>query len=200
MGETLKRRIGFLPVWAWLLMFVLILGLYLSSRKKKAAAAAAAAQQQAQGNLSSNLGTVPVSNLTTAAEPMPIQMGDTFVNTSVPQSINVSPSTTVNNQPPAYSMQPAPPPAPPPAPVVAAKQPGYGLVNTVQGLMVWLGVNNPGANIYNVGGGAPVYFGNASNLSQGPGNEKAGQDIYTPAGYAGQVSGSSSILNKIFGS
>lgn len=178
---------GPLPVWAWGLLFVVLLAAFLMYRKKKAAAAAAAAQQTTQNNLSSNLGTVPVSNLTTAAQPMPIQMGDTFVNTSVPQSINVSPSTTINNQPPSATLQPAPPPAPPPPPVVPASNSGYGIVNTVQGLMDWLGVNTAGSSIFNVGGGAPVYFGNASNLAQGGQYEKAGVDIYTPVGYSGQV-------------
>jgi hypothetical protein len=114
MGETLTRRVGFLPIWAWALAFVIVLGVYLSYRKNKAAAAAAAANQQTTSNLSSNLGTVPVSNLTTAAQPMPIQLGDTFVSTTIPQSVNVSPSTTVNNQLPSYTMQTAPLPAPSP--------------------------------------------------------------------------------------
>jgi hypothetical protein len=120
---------GPLPVWAWALLFVAVLAFYLSSKKKKAAAATAAAQQQDQNNLSSNLGTVPVSNLTTAAEPMPIQLGDTFVSTSTPETVNVSPSTTVNNQPPSYSLQTASVPAPSPAVNPAtnpASLPGYG--------------------------------------------------------------------------
>ena len=134
--------------------------MYLSYRKKKAAAAAAAANQTAQNNLSSNLGNVPVSNLTTAAQPMPIQMGDTFVSTSVPQSINVSPSTTVNNQMPATTMQPTGVPAP--SPVVAATAPapapapppqtlpGYG-----SGLAALLGLN-PGLLTANSPGGQNI--------------------------------------------
>jgi hypothetical protein len=143
MGETLKQRFGPLPVWAWALIFVVLLGAFLAYRKNKAAAAAAAAQQQSSQGLSSNLGTVPVSNLTTTAQPMPIQMGDTFVSTSIPQSVNVSPSTTVNNQLPSYTMQTAPPPAPSPVvshPVAASPPPqtqqGYGA-----GLQQLLGLN-----------------------------------------------------------
>lgn len=101
MGETLKRKFGPLPVWAWALILVVLVAAYLSYRKK-ATAAAAAAQQASQNNLSSNLGTVPVSNLTTAAQPMPIQLGDTFVNTSV----NNSPNKNPWGGPPSGTMRP----------------------------------------------------------------------------------------------
>lgn len=198
MGETLKRRVGILPIWAWGLILVVVLALYLSYRKKKAAAAAAAANQQTGNNLSSNLGTVPVSNLTTAAQPMPIQMGDTFVNTTVPTTVNASP--TINNPPPpATTTQPAPPP--PPSPVVnSTASKAYGIVNTVQGLMYWLGVNQAGAQIYNVGGGAPVYFGNASALAQGGQYEHPGSDIYTPVGYGGQIASTPQPLQSAYNS
>lgn len=197
MGETLRRRFGPLPVWAWALIMVALLAAYLSYRKKQAANAAAAQQAQTSA-VSSNLGTVPVSNLTTAAQPMPIQLGDTFVSTTVPNTVNVSPSTTVNNQPPSATMQPAPTPAPSPAVNVAPPAPSqaFGLVNTVQGLMEWLGVNKAGQPVYNVGGGAPVYFGNASALAQGAQYEQPGYDIYTPVGYAGQVSAQPTVLNQ----
>lgn len=192
MGDTLRRRFGPLPIWAWALILVAILAMYLSYRKKQAAAASAQAQSQ---GLSSNLGTVPVSNLTTVAQPMPVQMGDTFVSTTVPNTVNVSPSTTVNNQPPSYSLQPAPPPAPSPAVHM-----GYGLVNTAQGLMAWLGLNKAGSPVYNVGGGAPVFFGNASTLAQGPQYEKPGSDIYTPVGYSNQIASTPQALSKPWGS
>lgn len=166
MGETLRRKVGFMPVWAWVLAFVVIVAIYLSYRKNKAAAAAAAAQGQ-QNNLSSNLGTVPVSNLTTAAQPMPIQMGDTFVNTTVPQTI----TQTVNppfptrwipwkHKPPAWNIQT--PPLPAPSPVIAPIQqpptpppppqtlPGYGA-----GLGQLI-ANNPGIMSANTPGGANI--------------------------------------------
>jgi hypothetical protein len=162
MGETLKRRVGFLPVWAWALLLVVLLAAYLSYRKNKAAAAAAANAQAASGNLSSNLGTVPVSNLTTAAQPMPIQMGDTFVSTTIPQSVNVSPSTTVNNQIPAPTMLPAPLPAP--SPVVAATAPAPAPApapppQTLPGYGAGLGQllqNNPGLLSANTPGGQNI--------------------------------------------
>jgi hypothetical protein len=172
-GETFKRKIGPLPVWMWFLLLVVVVAIFLNYRKNKAAAAAAA--QQNANNLSTNLGTTPVSNLTTAAQPMPIQLGDTFVSTTVPNTVNVSPSTTVNNPPPpSSSMQPAPPPPTSPAttvkPTPAASGgvmvnpslPGYGaglqdLLNKNPGL---LSANTPGGkNIPGVTGFKVMYNG-----------------------------------------
>ena len=80
---------------------------------------------------------------------------------------------------------PAAAPAPAPTP-----QFGQGLVDTALGPMVWLGVTGAGgstAQDYQVGGGAPVYFGNAGALAQG-GTTQAGIDVYTPVGYENLVS------------
>jgi hypothetical protein len=154
MGETLRRRFGPLPVWAWGLILVAVIVVYLKYRQNKAAQAAA--QQQAANNMSTNLGTVPVSNLTTEAQPMPIQMGDTFVST--PVTTNVSPTTPVNitnNPPPSYTMQGSPPPAPSPAVNVgsnvgASRLPGYGA-----NLGALLGLN-PGLLAANTPGGPAI--------------------------------------------
>jgi nucleoid-associated protein YgaU len=100
LAETLKQKAGPLPVWGWAAVGTAGLAGYLIYRQKQSAAAAAAAAQQ-QPLDSSNLGTVPVSNLTTTGQPMPIQMGDTFVDVNDP--------TTVTNNPP--------PPPPPPSPI-----------------------------------------------------------------------------------
>jgi hypothetical protein len=80
MLQALTRKYGPLPGWAWGLIVIALAYFYMqySSKKKAAAAAQQAAQNQ---GVSSNLGTVPVSNMTTTAQPMPIQLGDTFVNT-----------------------------------------------------------------------------------------------------------------------
>ena len=173
MGETLKRRFGPLPVWVWALIFVGILAAYLSYRNRKAAADAAA-QQQASNNLSSNLGTVPVSNLTTMAQPMPIQMGDTFVSTTVPNTVNVSPTTVIRRGgwwPPSWSLQTAPPPAPSPAVNVTPPQtqtpapqtlPGYGagLGQLLAANPTLLSANTPGgANIPGITGYQVSYNG-----------------------------------------
>ncbi|HEV2370049.1 MAG TPA: hypothetical protein VGR90_09225 [Acidimicrobiales bacterium] len=71
--------------------------------------------------------------------------------------------------------------APPPAAPTSA---GYGEVDTAQGPMDWLGVW--GSPTYQVGGGAPVYFGNSGSLAQG--NPQPGEDVYTPVGYSSLVS------------
>jgi len=189
MLEALTRKYGPLPGWAWGLIVAGIAYWYLLRRKQ--AAATAAANQANQQGLSSNLGSVPVSNLTTQAQPMPIQMGDTFVN--VPQSsVNVTtPVNVTNPPPPTGSLPPAPPPGPHPTINV-----GYGIVSTAQGLMDWLGVNTKGSKVFNVGGGAPVYFGNAANLATGAQYEQPGYDIYTPVGYGNQVASTAIPLSQ----
>lgn len=106
MASALTSKVGPLPLWGWTGIGVLGVGGILYEKKKKAAAAAAAAQANSQGLDSSNLGTVPISSLTTAAQPMPIQMGDTFVNVS-------SDSNNNNNNPLG---NPAPPSNQPPSP------------------------------------------------------------------------------------
>lgn len=92
-------------------------------------------------------------------------------------------------QPAAAPAPAATPPAansPAPAQPSAASSPGFGTVQTAQGQMIWLGVW--GSPHYQVGGGAPVYFGNANSLAQGPQAEVPGADVYTPVAYASLVS------------
>lgn len=127
-GETLTQKAGPLPVWAWAGIGTAGLAAILIYRKKKAAAAAAAAAPDTTAD-SSNLGTVPVSNLTTSAAPMPIQMGDTFVNVPVNDTDNPvpgppgpkgppgAPGIKGPPGPPAKTLPPPPKPAPTPAPV-----------------------------------------------------------------------------------
>lgn len=118
-GETLTRKAGPLPVWAWAGLGTAGLAGFMYYRKKKAAASAAANQQPMD---SSNLGTVPISDLTQSASPMPIQMGDTFVNTTVNDSDNPTPGPPptrppVDIPPPRPPVKtPLPPPPKPPAP------------------------------------------------------------------------------------
>lgn len=73
--------------------------------------------------------------------------------------------------------------APTADPVPAAvKTFGQGIIDTVNGPMVWLGVTGQGgstAHTYQVGGGAPVYYGNAQANAIG-GTTQAGVDVYTP--------------------
>jgi nucleoid-associated protein YgaU len=120
LAETLKQKAGPLPVWGWAAVGTAGLAGYLIVRQKRNAAAAAAAAQQDTGD-SSNLGTVPVSNLTTTGQPMPIQMGDTFVDvkdtdqpTPGPPGPPGTPGKPGPPGPPGKT--PAPPPKPPPPP------------------------------------------------------------------------------------
>ena len=114
MGESLTQKAGPLPVWAWAGLGTAGLAGYLYYRQKKKAAAAAAANQNPMD--SSNLGTVPISDLTQSASPMPIQMGDTFVNTTVNDTDNPAPGPPGPGGPPGKPGPPGPPgmPAPPP--------------------------------------------------------------------------------------
>lgn len=117
-GQTLTSNIGPLPTWVWVGGGVAAIGGYMLYSKKKKAQQAA--QQAAQNQtVSSNLGTVPVSNLTTQSQPMPLQLGDTFVN--VPgqkQTVAPAPSTQVGPpNPSAGNLQPASMPPAPEAPV-----------------------------------------------------------------------------------
>lgn len=104
MAETLRSDIGPLPTWVWAGLGTAGLATYMVVHKKNQMKAQAAQSANQPAN-ASNLGTVPLSNLTTQAQPMPIQMGDTFVN------VNPTTTTTVNNEPPNPVSQPQPLPA-----------------------------------------------------------------------------------------
>lgn len=125
-GETLTTRMGPLPIWAWTGLGVGGLAFYMyHQRTKNAQAQAAQANADNQG-VSSNLGTVPISNLTTAAQPMPIQMGDTFVNVTNPPDVDntkVTVPVTVNPGGPMKPAPPGPPPKPPAKTLPPASKP-----------------------------------------------------------------------------
>lgn len=76
-AETLTQKAGPLPVWAWAGLGTIGLTAYMIHRKKSQMNAQAAAQAQTG---SSNLGTVPISNLVTSAQPMPTELGPVFVD------------------------------------------------------------------------------------------------------------------------
>lgn len=84
----------------------------------------------------------------------------------------------------------ASPPAGTPAASAPPATPGYGYINLPGiGQSVILGELSPGGySGYQVGGGAPVYFGNANAVSQGTGQETASNYAYTPVGFASLVS------------
>jgi hypothetical protein len=87
----------------------------------------------------------------------------------------------------------ASPPAATPAAQTPPATPGYGYINVAGiGQSVILGNVGPGKQFtgYNVAGGAPVYFGNASNVAQGSAAEVPGSIAYTPVAYASLVGSS----------
>ena len=94
-----------------------------------------------------------------------------------------APTSTLNNTGGGGSPVPAGNPA---------ATPGEGIIQTALGPMIILGKetgNGPQAFTgYNVGGGAPVYYGNATSLSQGASQAIAGNLVYTPAQYGQFVS------------
>lgn len=142
-----------------------------SSDQATAMAIEQGAQQQAQSN--AQLAQTIQSNEAAAFANLEAQIAQMFPSGG-------SGTSSTSTTPPTSSTTPAPPPS----------SPGMGIVQTNLGPMVWLGVW--GQAHYNVGGGAPVYFGNAQNLNQGSQYEIAGNDIYTPVAYAGLVSSGTS--------
>lgn len=132
--DTLTEKAGPLPVWGWAgIGFVLVVGYVIWKKKQAMNAQAAAATNQAG---SSNLNNVPISNLTVAAQPMPYQAGDTFVNVTgggasstatatgtggtggtatVTPPATPAPKTPVTTPKPPAKTLPAPSPPPPPA-------------------------------------------------------------------------------------
>lgn len=123
MFEALTRRYGPLPGWVYGAIVAALAYYYFYERKKKAAAAAAAQQQQ-QSMSNTSTTSVPVSNLTTTAQPMPIQLGDTFINTGSGGGITSSsgsPNTTlIGNSIPSETIDPGQAPSAPQAAGIGA--------------------------------------------------------------------------------
>jgi hypothetical protein len=204
--DTLTKDAGPLPIWAWASIFtLLVLGFLLYEKKKNMTAAANAASNQAT---SSNLGTTPVSNLTVSAEPMPIQMGDTFVN--VPPSTTTATATnTVNNPPPpSGTLPPAPTPTPTPTPTTPTAQSQAERSSYDAALQAYQAANSGGASqsvlqklmaqviatqaVYTGKAGstaAHTAYDNALKAAQAsPGNASLFQQlIYAQAAYTGKV-------------
>lgn len=87
-ADTLKSKLGPLPVWAWTLLGSIALALFLIRQKSKSASTKAAADQT-----NSNLGSAAeLANMFEVAGLMPYQGGDVYINT-----------TTTENPPPSSS-------------------------------------------------------------------------------------------------
>ena len=119
-GQTMSARVGPLPMWGWIGGGAVVIGGIVFYQRRKKAQLQAEQQAQQGTPVASNLNaTVPVSNLTTQAQPMPIQLGDTFVNTpGAQQTVAPAPVTQVGPpNPSAGALTPAAMPPEPQAPV-----------------------------------------------------------------------------------
>lgn len=103
-GETLKSKLGPLPVWVWTLLGTIALALVLINRKNKESDTSKAAADQTNSDLGS---AAELANMFTVAGLMPYQGGDVYINT-----------TTEQNPPPSK-----PKPTPLPAPVETKPKP-----------------------------------------------------------------------------
>jgi hypothetical protein len=129
--QTMGARVGPLPIWVWIGGGAVGIGGFLYYRNKKKQQQQAQQQAQQGTPVASNLNTTtPVSNLTTQAQPMPIQLGDTFVNTPGQQTIAPAPSPITGPPLPSAgvltpaSMPPAPEAPMPPPPASGGVQTG----------------------------------------------------------------------------
>lgn len=118
---------------------------------------------------------------------VPVDPNAQLVNPGAEQITLTGPAPTgATGSTPRHQKTTAITPVVAPVAPVAAPSPvktfGQGIIQTINGPMVWLGVTGQGgstAHTYQVGGGAPVYFGNAQ-ANQVGGTTQAGIDVYTP--------------------
>lgn len=150
MGQTLTDKMGPLPTWAWVGGGIALIAGY-SIWKKRNSMNQQTAQATNQG--SSNLGTVPVSNLTVGAEPMGYtQSGPTFVNVTDTDN-TPAPAAPLTPSAPAAPSLPVPTPATPsptsnPNPVQSSNPPGVPAG--------WARVPNPTINTEMAKAGVPM--------------------------------------------
>ena len=110
-----------------------------------------------------------------------------------PPSPPSTPGTSTNSPttPAPTTPTPSPPSGsnPPPATGTTAKNEGYGTI-TIGGKQYAI-LGRAGQEVYQVGGGAPVYFGNGNKVEQGSAAEaaaaKSGGYAYTPIEYVSQI-------------
>jgi hypothetical protein len=107
--------------------------------------------------------TTPVATTPVTTTPV------TTYQPTQPVTITQLPSQTVSNSTPTYQYPP--------------------VVQTADGQMYVLGQWPNTTSNYQVYGGAPVYFGNATTLAQGPQYEQPGNYIYTPVQYKSEIYG-----------
>lgn len=87
-GDTLKQKVGPLPIWAWTLLGTILLALVLMRSKNKNAATTKSAADQTNSDLGS---AAELANMFEVAGLMPYQGGDVYINTTTPQNPPASP-------------------------------------------------------------------------------------------------------------
>ena len=192
MPEFLTRKVGPLPVWAWIAIGGAVLYVYRrsqassssSSNSSQALAAQLAAAQAGQ--------TVPTESLTTS--------GGTYsgpAGQAPPSITNPGPSTPGGGGGTGT-----------PTPGGGSSGPGYGTTSVGGMSYVNLGTITGAGGAYsgyNVGGGAPVYYLTPGSSTpqvdltpQAVAALPGGTQVLTPAGYGGAV-GSAPTTEKIGG-
>lgn len=190
----MRKTIAGIPVW--MLAVVGLGGGYLVWRRRQknaAATAAATAQQPASTTAGGYSSSDPVLVAYQAGEASGTAAYSAGAATGIGLVESIMGSfPTVTAQPGgagtggAVSGSSATAPGPAAAPPAPA-QPGYGVIQTAQGPMIVLGQLGSSTPGYNVGGGSPVYFGNANASAQGQAAETPGSFVYTPEAYANFV-------------
>lgn len=192
LGSELTTKAGPLPVWAWGGIGVVGLSGYLIYRKKQAMNA----DMNQQGSDTSSTVMGAPSNLSVQAQPMPFQMGDTFVNDNDTNNINLpcpqGVKPTVGGQCP-----PGPPvkvnPKPPTLPTVnPAKYPAKVKKNSALGkTMIQIGCWSKDHKYtgHNVTGHVPVYGYSAATqtYAQGPLATSAGHCVFIPGEFKAYI-------------
>jgi len=143
--------------------------------------------QQGTGAESSSTTTPSTSSGSgTSSQTQPVTTTPVTSTTS-----NYTPPTSyqlVSNDPNYHFSEPFNPPTVSSTPTA----PTYNyppIVQTADGPMYVLGQWPNTTSNYQVYGGAPVYFGNATTLAQGPQYEQPGNYIYTPVQYKSEIYG-----------
>jgi hypothetical protein len=191
----MNRTIGGMPIWLWAAgLGIGVLGfLWIKKRGTSGSSSPGTAAQPAFTQtqevqdfqiFSALTGAQQASDLNFLGQVAGLFGGGSSTATAPP----TTPSTPVAPAPPSTGT--VPPAAAPVVPAASAPSYGLGTVQTAQGPMIWLGTTGPGGSTssdYQVGGGAPVFFGNASQLAIG-GTSQANEDVYTPVAYENLVS------------
>lgn len=119
---VLRNKVGPFQLWVWgLIAFALALGFMWYRKRQQGTQQPATSGGNIPQTANVPASNVPTSNLAQTAQPMPIQMGDTYVGTQggtpTVQSTTGIPNTTVvqnpqANTPPSGSMTPGTPQPP----------------------------------------------------------------------------------------